>query len=165
MMPANCMSFNYGSGSHEYKVPVLANIYVLSYPVAKAMRENSVPGCVVTDKLLSQIAAESESPDKGKLARLDRAAKMYAIAKGMGFSGAYISGQGLPYESVEYIISKGNELAANWQDLVQEFDYPQENGFYYFEKDPQNGLNLEIPLNQKAKTCPSLDLLFFVGSA
>ena len=30
---------------------------------------------------------------------------MYAIAKGMGYKGAYISGQGLPFESVEYIVS------------------------------------------------------------
>ena len=59
-----------------------------------------------------------ESADKGKQARLDRAAKMFAIVKGMGYKGAYVSGQGLPFESVEYIAGKGNELAANWTDLA-----------------------------------------------
>ena len=62
----------------------------------------------------NRIAAEFESADKGKQARLDRAAKMFAVVKGMGYKGAYISGQGLPFESVEYIISKGNELAGDW---------------------------------------------------
>jgi methylenetetrahydrofolate reductase (NADPH) len=145
---------------HEYKIPVLASIYVLSYPVAKAMRENSVPGCVVTDKLLSQIATEAGSPDKGKTVRLERAAKMYAIARGLGFSGAYISGQGLPYESVEYIVSRGNDLAGNWQDLVREFDYPQENGFYYFEKDQRNGLNLDTPSIKNQRPVRSLNYSF-----
>jgi len=119
------------------------DIYVLSYPAARAMHDNQVPGCVVTDKLLAQLREESNSVDRGKAARLDRAAKMYAIAKGMGFNGVYISGQGLPYESVEYIIAKGQELAPEWVKYLQDFEYPQENGFYYFEKDKNTGLNLE----------------------
>jgi methylenetetrahydrofolate reductase (NADPH) len=131
--------------AREYRIPALASIYVLSYPVAKTMHQNNVPGCVVTDKLLSRIASEFESKDKGKQARLDRAAKMFAIAKGMGYKGAYISGQGLPFESVEYIVAKGNDLAGAWMDLLPEFDYPQENGFYFFERDPATGLNTTTP--------------------
>jgi methylenetetrahydrofolate reductase (NADPH) len=137
--------------AREFKIPVLAGIYVLSYPVARTMNENSIPGCVVTDKLLSRLAAESESKDKGKQARLDRAAKMFAIAKGMGYKGAYISGQNLPFESVEYIVARGNELAASWMDLLPEFDYPQENGFYYFERDSVTGLNAETPAHREQK--------------
>jgi len=128
-----------------YAIPALASVYVLSYSVAKAMHGNNIPGCVVTEKLLNRIAAESESSDKGKQARLDRAAKIFAIVKGMGYKGAYISGQGLPFESVEYIVSKGNELAANWTDLLPEFDYPQEKGFYFFEWDAGMGLNSAVP--------------------
>ena len=134
--------------ARDRKIPALASIYVLSYPVAKTMHENNIPGCVVTQKLLSQLAAESESKDKGKQARLDRAAKMFAIAKGMGYKGAYISGQGLPFESVEYIVAKGNELASNWMDLLPEFDYPQENGFYFFERDAATGLNTPVPAHK-----------------
>ena len=131
--------------AREQRIPALAGVYVLSYPVAKAMHENNIPGCVVTDKLLSRIAAEFESSDKGKQARLDRAAKMFAVVKGMGYKGAYISGQGLPFESVEYIISKGNELSAKWMGLLPEFDFPQGNGFYYFEREPATGLNTDVP--------------------
>lgn len=126
-------------------IPALASVYVLSYPVARTMRENNIPGCVVTDALLHRIAAESESSDKGKQARLERAAKMFAIAKGMGYQGAYVSGQGLPFESLEYIVSRGNELAGNWMDLLPEFDYPQNNGFYYFLRDSKTGLNSQEP--------------------
>jgi methylenetetrahydrofolate reductase (NADPH) len=139
-----------------YKIPALASIYVLSYAVAKTMHANHVPGCVVTDKLLNRIASEYESKDKGKQARLDRAAKMFAIAKGMGYKGAYISGQGLPFESVEYIVAKGNELAGQWMDLLPEFDYPQKDGFYFFERDATTVLNTATPARriQKPKQPP-----------
>jgi methylenetetrahydrofolate reductase (NADPH) len=146
---------------NHYTIPALAAIYVLSYPVAKAMHQNHVPGCVVTDELLSRIAAESESKDKGRQARLDRAAKMFAFAKGMGFRGAYISGQGLPFESVEYIRAKGNELARNWMELVQEFDYPQRNGFYLFERNPETGLNTEKVSGRNQK--PQRPLIFLLS--
>ncbi len=131
--------------SRRNRIPALAGVYVLSYPVARAMRENNIPGCVVTEKLLKQIAAESESSDKGKQARLERAAKMYAICKGMGYKGAYISGQALPFESVEFIVSRGNELSSDWMRLLPEFDYPQENGFYYYKNDIRAGLNTTVP--------------------
>ncbi|HTY62950.1 MAG TPA: methylenetetrahydrofolate reductase C-terminal domain-containing protein [Acidobacteriota bacterium] len=131
--------------ARDYRIPALAGIYVLSYPVGRTMHENNIPGCVVTDKLLHQLAAEAENRDKGKQARLDRAAKMFAIAKGMGYKGAYISGQNLPFESVEYIVERGNELAGSWMDLLPEFEYPQENGFYYFERDGATGLNTDKP--------------------
>jgi methylenetetrahydrofolate reductase (NADPH) len=139
-----------------YNIPALASIYVLSYPVAKTMRENNIPGCVVTDKLLGTIAAEFESKDKGKQARLDRAAKMFALAKGMGYRGAYISGQGLPFESVEYIVAKGNELAGQWMDLLPEFEFPQENGFYFFERVAATGLNAATPACKEQKSAQPL---------
>jgi len=139
-----------------YKLPVLTSIQVLSYPAARAMNENRIPGCVVTDKLLGKIAEEAKGQDKGKAARMNRAAKMYAISRGMGFKGACISGQGLTYENVDYIIDKGEELYGNWADLLTEFEYPQEKGFYYFEKDIGNGLNLEklAPRQQKSSRPP-----------
>jgi methylenetetrahydrofolate reductase (NADPH) len=130
---------------HKYYVPVLANIYVLSFGAGRVMNAGKVPGCVVTDKLLETLDRERSSPDKIKQSRLDRAARMYAIAKGMGYAGAHIGGQNISYENIEYIIAKGEELTSFWQSLLPEFDFPQPNGFYFFEKDDKTGLNSEIP--------------------
>jgi methylenetetrahydrofolate reductase (NADPH) len=130
---------------HQYHTPTLISIQVLSPATARAMHANRVPGCVITDKLLARITEESLAADKGRQSRLDRAAKMYAVARGMGFAGACISGQGVPYESVDYIIDKGQELTRNWPDFLPEFDYPQEKGFYYFEKGT-------LPLSSFAKS-------------
>jgi len=128
-----------------YNTPVLANIYVLPLGAARIMNSNAIPGAVVTDKLLTTVAEEAKAKDKGKSARITRAAKMYALARGMGFAGAHIGGHGISYEALEEIIDRGEEMAPRWREFIADFDYPQENGFYFFEKDPQTGLNLETP--------------------
>jgi methylenetetrahydrofolate reductase (NADPH) len=136
-------------------VPVIGNIYVLPLPAARLMNANGLPGCVVSDKLLTEIEAESAAPDKGKGARLERAAKLYAILKGMGFAGTHISGNGLSCDNIESLIERGEELAPNWTDLVREFDYPQKDGWYYFERDERTGLNSTDPSQRAERTRPS----------
>lgn len=141
-----------------YNIPVLANIYVLPCGAAKVMNANQIPGCVVTDKFVAELAEEKKAEDKGKSARFLRAAKMYAIARGMGYAGAHIGGNGITYEVVKYIVEKGEELAANWQKLVAEFDYPQKDGFYLYEKDTKTGLNLDTPAAKPLK--PSTPFMY-----
>ena len=143
-----------------YSIPVIASIYILPYGAGKLMNANQIPGCVVTDQLLARLDEERKAKDKGRQARLDRAARMYAIAKGMGYAGAHIGGHGATYEMVEYIVNKGEELAPNWRDLVPEFDFPQKDGFYFFHKDEKSGLNLERPVRRNGKgTHPPVYLL------
>jgi methylenetetrahydrofolate reductase (NADPH) len=129
-------------------IPVVGNIYVLPAGAAKRMNSNGVPGCVVSDKLLAEIQQEATAPDKGKGKRLERAAKMYAIFGGMGFAGAHIGGHGMTYADLEYVVGRGEELAPNWMDFVGEFDFPQPDGWYFFEKDPKTGLNREVPVDR-----------------
>jgi len=124
-----------------YTIPVLANIYVLSYRTACLMYTNKIPGCVVSEKLLGELESECRGADGGREARIVRAAKMYAIAKGLGYRGVHIGGHGLVCEDIQYIIQQGEELAPGWQGLVAEFDYPQPDGFYLFSRDKESGLN------------------------
>ena len=129
-------------------VPVMGNVYVLARGAARLMNRNGLPGCVVSDELLSALTEEAKADDKGKGKRLDRAAKMYAFMKGMGFAGVHIGGHGLKFEDLEWVIERGEELAPNWRDFLPEFDYPQSNGWYYFEHDPATGLNAETPVDR-----------------
>lgn len=134
---------------NNLNVPVIGNIYILPYGAARIMNSNQLPGCVVTNELLAQLDKERTAEDKGLGARLLRAAKMYAIMKGMGYNGVHIGGHNIKFEQVEYIIEKGEELSKNWMDLVHEFDYPMPNGFYVYEKDPKTGLNTTNPVNRQ----------------
>lgn len=124
-----------------WNVPVVGNLYILPLGAARLMNRNGLPGCVVPDKLVADLEKESQDPDKGLSARLLRAAKMYAIMKGMGYDGVHIGGHGLKYEQVEYILDTGEELSKNWHDFVHEFDYPIPDGFYLYKKDLSTGLN------------------------
>ena len=134
-----------------WNIPVIGNIYILPLGAARLMNQNKIPGCVVPDKLVADLEREAQAPDKGKQARLDRAAKMYAFMKGMGFDGVHIGGHNVKYEDVEYIIEKGEELSKNWMDYIHEFDYPIDNGFYFYEKDPKTGLNTPKPTELKGR--------------
>ena len=137
---------------NNWDIPVIGNIYVLSYGTGRLMNQNKIPGCVVTNKLLAELEEESKAPDKGKGARLLRAAKMYTIMKGMGYDGVHIGGHGTKYEDIEYIIDKGEELAKDWISLIPEFDYSFPDGFYSFEKDEKSGLNTDKIANRKGRT-------------
>jgi methylenetetrahydrofolate reductase (NADPH) len=145
-----------------WNIPLIGNIYVLTYGIARLMYQNQLPGCVVTEKLMEELVLERQGADKGKGARLLRAAKLYALMKGMGYAGVHIGGHGLNYEDVICILEKGEELVPNWPELVGEFDYPQEDGFYYFQRDEATGLNTPEPTNRNgALPAKGLDNRFF----
>lgn len=145
---------------YELNVPLIGNIYVLSMPVARMMNKNMLPGCVVTEQLMKDLEAEKKEFESVKERQLLRSAKLYAVLKGLGFDGVTIAGHGLSYDNVTYILDKGEELSANWQDLVKEFDYPQEDGFYFFEKDEKTGLNTDTPVD-RSKTGSTSNSLFY----
>lgn len=128
---------------HDLDVPVIGNLYVLDSGSARAMNSTRIPGAIVTGDLRAEVEAEQEEEDDGHQAMLERAAKMYAWMQGMGFAGVHIGGHAADYEDVEYIVERGEELVPEWRELVSEFDYPQDDGFYYYERDEETGLNAE----------------------
>ncbi|MRR16436.1 MAG: methylenetetrahydrofolate reductase [Deltaproteobacteria bacterium] len=136
---------------NNFNVPLIGNIYILPFGAARMMNRNDLPGSVVTDKLLAQLDQERKDPDKGEGARILRAARMYAIMKGMGFAGVHIGGHNIAYGQVEEIIRLGETLASEWLHLIQYFDYPIDNGFYYFERDLATGLNSAKPAPRQSR--------------
>jgi len=133
------------------RVPILGNVYILNQAVAKVMNRGGVPGCVVTDDLYRLYEEETKAPDRGKEARLTRAAKLIAILKGIGYQGAHIGGPNLSYEDVEEVIEGSKEFYSNWEEWAREFSFPQKDGFYLFEKDRRTGLNTDVPVYWRSK--------------
>ena len=119
---------------HSLRTPLLGNVYVLHAKAAEKMSKGEPPGCWVSPELLEQMRHETRSADKGLAARLERAANMVAILRGLGYAGAYLGGDHRA-DHVRWIIRRSEALAPNWQELAERLSYAP-NGFYLFESNP-----------------------------
>jgi methylenetetrahydrofolate reductase (NADPH) len=129
-----------------YTTPVLANIYVISAGTARYMKSGNVPGCSISDEFLDILAEEAKAEDKGKQARYLRAAKMVAIARGLGYAGAHIGGLNLTAEAFTWILDTADEIQSQWREWAKEIHYGQPEGFYLYraavdERGEATGLN------------------------
>jgi methylenetetrahydrofolate reductase (NADPH) len=125
----------------DLDVPVIANVYVLSRGAARAFNAGKIAGVVVTDELLALCERHGASPDKGRSFFLELAARQVAIAKGLGFRGAYLGGKLEPSDCEEILTRADRFGPDDWKGFARElqFDYPDE--FYYFERDSTSGLS------------------------
>lgn len=128
------------------RIPVLGNVFVPTLPVAELMYRGRIPGCVIPDALYEQITWEARAPDRGRAARLERAAKLLAVLKGLGYAGAHIGGPGLSYEDLDTMVRRAAALAPSWPELVGEFSYWPDDAFFFFQGDPDTGLNRPEPV-------------------
>src|SRR5262245_11020196 len=117
---------------HGIQKPILGNVYVLGLKPAEKMSKGEPPGCWVAPELVEKIRQEVETKDKGEAARLERAARMVAILRGMNYVGAYIGGTHKP-EHIRWIIDRGQQLEPQWEQLAAEHVYPPKNAFYMYE--------------------------------
>jgi methylenetetrahydrofolate reductase (NADPH) len=129
----------------DLRIPVIGNVYLPTRPVARVMNQGGVPGCVINDDLYRMIETESQGADRGKSARLTRAAKLIAVLRGIGYAGVHLGGPHLVYEDVERVIEKSKEFYPHWEAWVRELSFPQPGGFYLYEKDSRTGLNQDAP--------------------
>jgi methylenetetrahydrofolate reductase (NADPH) len=126
-------------------VPTLASVYHLTPGVAQTMNSGKIPGVVVTDKLLKQVKEEWRNKDAGRKAAVERSARLIAVLKGLGYRGVHISGIHRNFETVAHILDRSVQIEHKWEEFLPEFDFPQENGFYVYKKDPRTGLSTDAP--------------------
>ena len=113
-------------------VPVLGNVYVLGRRAAERMAKGLPPGCWASPALVETIRKESEAPDGGLEARLERAARTIAVLKGLGYAGAYIGGTH-DAGHIAHIIARAQELEPQWQECAEQLRFGQTDGFYLYE--------------------------------
>ena len=123
------------------QVPLIASVYVLTPGVARHFRKGLVPGIGIAPSLLALAERQGASPDKGKRFFHELAAKQIAIARGLGYRGAYLSGT-LKAEAYCAIFAEADSYAPeDWREFARELQFSQPGGFYLFEPDPASGLN------------------------
>lgn len=136
---------------HDLGIPVLGNLFIPNIYVARIMHQRVIPGCTIPDHLFEKMEKESRSADKGKKARLERAASQLAVLRGMGYSGVHIGGSGLDMADIDFVLNQADARQNQWPDLLTEFQPDTSQGFYYYQKDPST------TLNQKKRTALSED--------
>jgi len=118
------------------KFPVFGNVYLLSAPAAKKFAKGEPPGCWASETLRDTVVAEAEgSTDKGMAARMERAAKMVAVLRGLGYAGAYLGGDH-DATRLRWVIERSEEIKDRWEEFAEEISYGPKDGFYLYESKP-----------------------------
>lgn len=120
-----------------YTTPMIANIFLASKGSAKLMKSGTIAGCYITDSFIEVLEQESLAEDKGKAARYERAAKQVALARGLGYAGVHIGGMNITAAIVEGILNRAEELYDNWEDLIEDFNFGEADGYYMYEPSTQ----------------------------
>lgn len=122
----------------EITQPVFGSIYLLTPRSARIMNKGMVPGAVVTDNLLTKVLDEWQNPKIGRAKAIERAARLGAILKGLGYKGMHLGGVHKTFDVVGQIMSRMRAIQDQWQDFLPEFELSPPDGFYVFE-DPSTG--------------------------
>jgi methylenetetrahydrofolate reductase (NADPH) len=116
-------------------IPVLGSVYILTPRAAGIINSGHVPGAVVTAELLANINREWQNRADGRKLAVERAAKLGAILKGLGYRGMHLEGVHKSFDIVGRILDRLEEIEPCWKEFLPEFDFPLEGGFYAFPKD------------------------------
>ena len=98
---------------NQLNIPILGNVFIPNLKVVELMYEGKLPGCLIPDSLYEQIQWEGRTADKGKKARLVRAAKLLAVLKGLGYDGAHIGGPALNFEDIDFVLSQADQMVSD----------------------------------------------------
>ncbi|HLH14699.1 MAG TPA: methylenetetrahydrofolate reductase C-terminal domain-containing protein [Solirubrobacteraceae bacterium] len=123
------------------ELKLIANVYLLTRGVARVFHSGRIPGVVVSDELLAQAERYGGGEDKGREFFLDLAAKQVAVARGLGFAGAYIGGH-MPPERYDEILDRAALIEGEqWREAARELHYDRPGEFYLYGHDPESGLS------------------------
>ncbi|PLX51245.1 MAG: methylenetetrahydrofolate reductase [Desulfobulbaceae bacterium] len=126
---------------HGLALPLLGNLFIPTLKVARLIKKGAIPGCRMPEHLFRQMEKEARSQDKGRKARLERAANQLAVLRGMGYSGVHIGGPTLTMADLDFVLNQAEARQEQWPELLVEFRPDISAAFYYFQADPATGLN------------------------
>ena len=147
---------------NQLNIPVLGNVFIPTLPVVELMYQGKLPGCVIPEALYEQFQWEARTADRGRKARLLRAARLLAVLKGLGYAGAHIGGPGLSFADLDFVLQQAEDFSSHWQEGLAELTFWPRDAFYYYEKDAETGLNRPEPATRPRPV--SAGLAYFLAS-
>jgi methylenetetrahydrofolate reductase (NADPH) len=113
-------------------LPVIGSVYMLTPATARLMHSGQVPGAVVRRRLMEQVSAEWKDPASGHIASVERAARLAAVLKGLGYRGIHIGGVHRSFDQAARLLDRFAEIEGSWREFIPEFSDSPEGGFYAF---------------------------------
>ena len=115
---------------YTIKLPVLANVFIPSLPVARAMAAGRVPGILLADALLARMENEAAAGDRET--RLHRAAAMITRVKALGYQGIHLGGNNLNFDDIRFVLDRVEQLAGDSAIQPAACHYPVANSWYFY---------------------------------
>ena len=109
--------------------PVLGSVYVLTPRAARVMHNGRVPGVTVTDRLLQQVEDEWRQTARGRRAAVERAARLAAVLKGLGYKGIHIGGIHGSFDMAGQILDRMSDYEHQWKELAAEMNFSVPGGY------------------------------------
>ncbi len=117
----------------DINLPVLANVFIPSLPVARAMATGKVPGVLLAEELVTKMEREAATGDAQ--ARLNRAAAMIVRVKELGYQGVHIGGNGLAFEDLKHVMDRIEQMEGEPELPAPDYDFPIKNSWYFYMPD------------------------------
>ncbi len=105
----------------ELELPTLGSVYVLTPVSARIMNAGQVPGAVVSNELMNQVILEWQDRRRGRDLAIERAARLGAVLKGMGYRGIHIAGVHRGFDLVGRILDRVAQIEDQWRDFLDDF--------------------------------------------
>jgi methylenetetrahydrofolate reductase (NADPH) len=102
-------------------LPILGSVYVLTPVSARIMNAGQVPGAEVSDELLNKVIREWRDKMQGRAMAVERAARLGAVLKGLGYRGIHIAGVHRGFELVGRILDRMAQIEDQWRDFLDDF--------------------------------------------
>ena len=119
------------------RIPLLANVFIPTLPLARALAAGKIPGIFLPEKLVQQMEAEAAAGADS--ARLDRAAFMISRLKKCGYQGVHLGGVNLRFQDIAYVLDRVEELDKEKLPADANYDFPVPGTWYYFQHPPSDG--------------------------
>jgi methylenetetrahydrofolate reductase (NADPH) len=103
------------------ELPTLGSVYVLTPASARIMNAGHVPGAVVSDELRNTVIREWRDKAQGRNLAVERAARLGAVLKGLGYRGVHIAGVQRGFELVGRILDRMAQIEGHWRDFLDDF--------------------------------------------
>lgn len=141
-------------------VPTLGSVYMLTPGAARIMNRGGVPGAVVSDRLRQTVEQEWRNPGDGRKAAIERAARLGAVLRGLGYRGIHIGGVHRDFTPVGLILDRMEAINDDWEAFLPHFTETPSVGFYAFGESPPHPATTPR-FGRRTRPLPMIDRMLF----